>query len=96
MSPTSREIPSTPRKHRALVIDDAEQIREYLVNLLELKGFDVDTAADGRSGLALVESGAAPDVVLVDVMMPGIDGITTVRNIRKHDSKVPIVMLPPF
>jgi len=93
MSPTSREIPSTPRKHRALVIDDAEQIREYLVNLLELKGFDVDTAADGRSGLALVESGAAPDVVLVDVMMPGIDGITTVRNIRKHDSKVPIVML---
>ncbi|MEE3331378.1 MAG: sigma-54 dependent transcriptional regulator [Myxococcota bacterium] len=93
MSPTPRKTPSSPRKYRALVIDDAEQIREYLVNLLELKGFDVDTAADGRSGLALVESGAAPDVVLVDVLMPGVDGITTVRNIRKHDSKVPVVML---
>jgi two-component system response regulator AtoC len=75
------------------VIDDAEQIRDYLANLLELKGFEVDTASDGRSGQSLVESGAAPDVVLLDVMMPGQDGITTARNIRAYDPNVPIVML---
>ena len=62
-------------RFRLLVIDDAEGIRTYLANLLELKGYQVDTAEDGRSALALLEGGAAPDVVLLDVMMPGIDGI---------------------
>jgi DNA-binding NtrC family response regulator len=93
MARTPKKTASSPRKRRALVIDDAEQIRDYLANLLELKGFEVDTASDGRRGQALIESGAAPDVVLLDVMMPGQDGITTARNIRAHDPVVPIVML---
>ena len=93
MARTPTKSASAPRRRRALVIDDAEQIRDYLVNLLELKGFDVDTASDGRRGQQLLESGAAPDVVLLDVMMPGQDGIQTVRNMRQHDATVPIVML---
>jgi DNA-binding NtrC family response regulator len=82
----------TPR-HRALVVDDAEGIRSFLANLLEVEGYEVDTADDGRSALALLEGGAAPDVILLDVMLPGIDGIETLRRIRALDPGVPVVML---
>ena len=88
MSPRKRE-----NRQRILVVDDAEGIRTFLANLLELKGYDVDTAEDGRRALALIEGGAAPDVVILDVMMPGIDGVETLRRIRDFDAEVPVVML---
>jgi DNA-binding response OmpR family regulator len=78
---------------RVLVVDDAEGIRAFLANLLELEGYDVDTAEDGRSALALLEGGAAPDVILLDVMLPGIDGLETLRRVRALDARVPVVML---
>jgi DNA-binding NtrC family response regulator len=78
---------------RVLVVDDAEGIRTYLANLLELKGYEVDTAEDGRRALALLEGGAAPDVIILDVMMPGIDGIETLRRIRALEGDVPVVVL---
>ncbi len=84
---------SRPRNRRILVVDDAEGIRGYLANLLELRGYDVDTAEDGRSALALLEAGAAPDAVLLDVMMPGIDGFETLAGMRKFDDELPVVML---
>ena len=82
-----------PRRFRVLVVDDAEGIRGYLANLLQLKGYDVDTAEDGRRALALLEGGAAPDVIILDVMMPGLDGVETLRRIRELDDEVPVVML---
>ena len=80
-------------KRRILVVDDAEGIRSYLASLLELRDFRVDTAEDGQSALALLESGAAPDLIILDVMMPGIDGLETLRRIRARDPEVPVVML---
>lgn len=80
-------------RFRVLVVDDAEGIRTYLANLLELKGYDVDTAEDGRHALALLEGGAAPDVIILDVMMPGLDGIETLRRICEMDGMVPVIML---
>ena len=61
--------------------------------LVELHGYDVDTAEDGRRALALLEGGAAPDVVLLDVMMPGLDGLDTLDRIRQLDPRLPVVML---
>jgi two-component system response regulator AtoC len=81
------------RGFRVLVVDDAEGIRTYLANLLELLGYEVDTAEDGRRALALLEGGAAPDVIILDVMMPGIDGIETLRRIRELEDPAPVVML---
>jgi DNA-binding NtrC family response regulator len=78
---------------RVLVVDDAEGIRTYLADLLELHGYQVDTAEDGRRALSLLEAGAAPDVVLLDVMMPGLDGIETLRRIREIDPDLPVVVL---
>jgi two-component system response regulator AtoC len=81
------------RGFRILVVDDAEGIRTYLANLLELKGYDVDTAEDGRRALALLEGGANPDVAILDVMMPGLDGLETLKRIREFDEDIPVVML---
>jgi DNA-binding response OmpR family regulator len=75
------------------VVDDAEGIRTYLANLLELKGYSVDTAEDGRRALALLEGGADPDVILLDVMMPGGDGLDTLRRVREQNITAPVVML---
>ncbi|MBW2493160.1 MAG: sigma-54-dependent Fis family transcriptional regulator, partial [Deltaproteobacteria bacterium] len=81
------------RGFRVLVVDDAEGIRTYLANLLELSGYGVDSAEDGRRALALLDGGAAPDVVILDVMMPGIDGIETLRQIKARHADVPVIML---
>ena len=81
------------RGFRVLVVDDAEGIRTYLANLLELSGYDVDTADDGRRALALLDGGADPDVIILDVMMPGFDGIETLRKIHERHSDIPVIML---
>jgi len=78
---------------RVLVVDDAEGIRTYLANLLELSGYNVDSAEDGRRALALLDGGAAPDVIILDVMMPGFDGIETLRRIKERHAGVPVIML---
>jgi two-component system response regulator AtoC len=78
---------------RVLVVDDAEAVRTFLAHLLELRGYAVDTAEDGRSALALLEGGAAPEVVLLDVMMPGQDGLATLARIREEHPGVSVVML---
>jgi len=78
---------------RNLVVDDAEGIRTYLANFLELKGYSVDTAGDARRALALLEGGANPDVVILDVMMPGLGGLETLKKIHEIDENLPVVML---
>jgi two-component system response regulator AtoC len=90
---STRASGSAGGSFRALVVDDAEGIRSFLVNLLELKGYEVDSAEDGRRALGLLEGGAAPDVVILDVMMPGLDGIGTLARIREFDPEIPVIML---
>ena len=78
---------------RVLVIDDSEGIRSYVASFLELQGFEVDTAEDGRRALALLDSGLAPDAVVLDVLMTGLGGLETLRGIRERDPEVPVIML---
>jgi len=80
-------------RRRLLVVDDAEGIRSFLANLLELRGYEVDTAEDGARALALLAGGADPDAILLDVMMPGLDGLQTLERIRELAPEVPVVML---
>jgi len=81
------------RGARILIVDDSESIRAYLASLLTLQGHRADTAEDGRRALGLIEAGASPDLVLLDVMMPGIDGLETLRRIRERDPRLPVVMV---
>ncbi len=68
-----------------LIIEDDDNERELLANLLRMHGFRVDTAEDGVAGLDYLATHAPPDFVLVDMKMPRIDGAQTVRQIRSDE-----------
>ncbi|MEW2505739.1 response regulator transcription factor [Amycolatopsis sp. CA-161197] len=76
---------------RVLVVDDDETVRDVVRRYLEVAGFTVDVAGDGAAGLALFAE-RNPDLVVLDVMMPGINGLEVCRRLRQV-SHVPIVML---
>src|SRR4030095_1390864 len=76
-----------------LGVDDPGGVRASLASLLELRGFAVDTAGDGARALALLDAGAAPEAVLLDVMMPGLGGLETLRRMRAAHPALPVVML---
>jgi two-component system response regulator MprA len=83
-------------KPRVLVVDDDRAVRESLRRSLEFNGYDVRLAADGAEALAGLSNpgaGAAPDVVVMDVMMPRLDGIETTRALRSAGNSVPILVL---
>jgi CheY-like chemotaxis protein len=76
-----------------LVVDNEEADRELLVSLLEPLGFVLRVAASGHDGLDLLASGYDPDVVLLDLAMPGIDGWETLRRIRALAGRQPQVAI---
>ena len=83
-----------PRKAtmaRILIVEDEESYREPLVYQLTREGYDVSAAATGEEGLELFTKGGI-DLVLLDLMLPGIDGTALCRRIREQ-SRVPIIML---
>ncbi|GAA1963024.1 response regulator transcription factor [Catenulispora subtropica] len=75
-----------------LVVDDEPGIRAVLASSLEFEGYTVRTANDGRAALAEVER-ARPDLVVLDVLMPGMDGLTACRRLRAADPHLPVLML---
>ena len=80
--------------HRILVCDDDELLRELLQFRLKAKGFDVVVASDGREALASIQT-TYPDAVVLDAMMPGMDGFEVLRRLREEDGTrdIPVIML---
>ncbi len=83
---------TTPPKPRVLVVDDDMAVRESLRRSLEFNGYAVHLANDGAEALAGI-SGVNPDVVVMDVMMPRLDGLETTRALRTAGNDVPIIVL---
>src|SRR5208283_391579 len=82
-------------KHRILIIDDEEDIREVAALSLEtVSGWEVIVASSGAQGLARAAE-HMPDAILLDVMMPDMDGPTTFRELRKNPAtaKIPVLLL---
>src|SRR5207244_13050332 len=75
---------------RILVIDDEAPIRDSLKMMLEYEGYEFLAAATGQEGLALVER-EAPDLVLLDVKMPGMDGLDALERLRNMSESLPSV-----
>jgi CheY-like chemotaxis protein len=72
----------TPDTSRILVVDDSAALRENLQECLELEGYQVTAATDGPNALEALATGPLPDVVLLDLVMPGMDGRELVARIR--------------
>jgi two-component system, NtrC family, nitrogen regulation response regulator NtrX len=79
-------------KPRILVIDDEPAIRESLRMILEYEGYDCVLAATGQEGLALVER-ESPELVFLDIKMPGMDGLEVLQRIRTSHDALPVVMI---
>jgi two-component system response regulator (stage 0 sporulation protein F) len=77
---------------RILIVDDESSVREVLSEYFEEQGYAVEAAVDGEEALAIVRQ-RRPDLVLLDVRMPGLDGVETLRRIRKVASSLAVIMV---
>src|SRR5438067_2525816 len=85
----------TPRHGSILVVDDEEIMREILETLLSREGYSVRSAASGAEGLELARS-VPFDAAIVDVMMPGMDGMTLLDELKKLDDDLPVMMITAY
>ncbi len=76
-----------------LVVDDERAVRESLRRALELEGYEVELAADGEEALERLGSGTPVDAVVLDILMPGIDGLEVCSRLRTNGNSVPVLML---
>ncbi|MFH1868443.1 MAG: response regulator [Candidatus Omnitrophota bacterium] len=77
---------------KILVVDDEPEFIEMISLRLEANGYEVMTAFSGDECLEKIQAGT-PDAVLLDVLMPGVDGIETLRRIRKHNKELPVFIV---
>jgi DNA-binding response OmpR family regulator len=77
---------------RILIVDDEQSVREVLSEYFSEQGYGVETAGGGEEALALVQKGA-PDLVLLDVRMQGMDGVATLRRLREIAPQVSVIMV---
>jgi len=80
------------RKKKILVVDDEQAFLRVLQNRLESMEYEVVTASNGKEALEKIKTDK-PDAVLLDIMMPVLDGIQTLKVIRKTDKNLPVFML---
>jgi CheY-like chemotaxis protein len=80
---------------RILVIDDDEAVRKAILIELEARGFEAIAVENGQSGVAAIKAGPF-DAVIVDLFMPGMDGLATTRAIHQHSPATPIIAVSGF
>jgi two-component system response regulator ArlR len=78
-------------KQRVLLIDDEDRIVNFLAMKLKISGYEVFCADEGEKGLELAKT-AEPDLMLLDIIMPGIDGVEVLRRLRQF-SNMPVIVL---
>jgi two-component system response regulator MprA len=78
---------------KILVVDDERAVRESLRRALELEGYEIELAEDGAEALERLEADPEPDAMVLDVLMPRVDGLEVSRTVRRNGSRLPILML---
>jgi two-component system response regulator MprA len=87
-----RQTPGVRQTSRVLIVDDDAGVRRMLARTLEAEGYDIAVAADGGGALVEVER-TAPDLILLDVTMPGLGGLGVMKRLRGKGDAVPVLML---
>jgi CheY-like chemotaxis protein len=90
--PPMAYVGRNPIKATVLVVDDSLEMQRYLRVLLELDSYRVETASSGHEALQSLRHGCAPKVVLLDVQMPGMDGLETLRRLQEFRPKPKVIM----
>ena len=80
---------------RILLVDDEEELLKAMKIRLASWGYDVITATSGKEAIRLTKK-EIPEVIILDIMMPEIDGIETLRRIRRFNKKIPVIMLTAY
>lgn len=80
---------------RILIVDDEPDMRLAVRNVLKLRGYEISEAGDGPSALAMVRE-SRPDLVLLDIRLPGMDGIEVLDGLKKMDDSLPVVMITGY
>lgn len=80
-------------KEKILVVDDEPSIRRYLQTLLEVDGHEVETVESGADALVKIDAGEVPDLIILDVLMPEMDGLETLRRMMQMNRALNVVML---
>jgi len=92
---TADRPPSREGRPRVLVADDESSIRELLAKTLALAEYDVDTAPDGRAALERLRLGNY-DLLIADLKMPGMDGLTLIREAKRLKADLPVIIITGF
>jgi two-component system, NtrC family, response regulator AtoC len=80
-------------KEKIMVVDDEPSIRKYLQTLLEVDGFDVETLSSGKEAVKRIGDGERPDFIILDVLMPEMDGLETLKQLMQIDRSLNVLML---
>ena len=76
-----------------MVVDDERAVRDSLRRALELQGYDVELASNGAEALELLAENGQVDAIVLDILMPGIDGLEVCRQLRRRGNTIPVLML---
>jgi DNA-binding response OmpR family regulator len=89
--PYARAMPAPAAAHGILVVDDEPMVREVVAKYLQVDGFDVHEAADGDTAMAWLAD-HRPELVVLDIMLPGVDGLAVLRHLRSGGD-TPVILL---
>jgi excisionase family DNA binding protein len=97
LPPVATPHPVRNSRQRVLVVDDEASIRELLSKTLALAEYEVDTVPDGPAALdRMRESTAGYDLLIADLMMPGMDGLTLIRQVKRMKADLPVIIITGF
>jgi excisionase family DNA binding protein len=91
----ARAVPQAAGRPRVLVVDDEASIRDLLAKTLALAEYDVDLAPDGRTALERLRI-VPYDLLITDLKMPGVDGLTVIREARRLKADIPVIIITGF
>jgi excisionase family DNA binding protein len=94
-APAPTRAAAAAARPRVLVVDDEASIRDLLAKTLALAEYDVDLAADGRSALERLRL-YPYDLLIVDLKMPGVDGLTIIREAKRYKADLPVIIITGF